>query len=88
MMSTILGAIGLISMIIVLTGSYRSGGEVGTGYGFTGLFAMLYAFGGLVLGVLPLCEKKYYKLFSVLGIILCLLTLALISACLYAGANQ
>ena len=57
MMSTILGAIGLISMIIVLTGSYRSGGEVGTGFGFTGLFAMLYAFAGLVLGVLPLCEK-------------------------------
>ena len=87
MMSTILGAIGLISMIIVLTGSYRSGGEVGTGFGFTGLFAMLYAFAGLVLGVLPLCEKRHYKLFSVLGILLCLLTLALISACLYAGAN-
>lgn len=86
-MSTILGTIGLISMIIVLTGSYQSGGEVETGYGFTGLFAMLYAFAGLVLGIVPLCEKKYYKLFSVLGIVLSLLTLALISACLYAGAN-
>ena len=86
-MSTVLGSIALISMMIVLVSSYRSGGEVGTGFGFTGLFAMLYAFAGLVLGVLPLCEKRYYKLFSVLGILLCLLTLALISACLYAGAN-
>ena len=86
-MSTALGTIGMVSMIVVLAGSYRSGGEVGTGFGFTGLFAMLYALVGLVLGTLPLLEKRYYKLFSVLGIVLCLLTLGLVSACLYAGAN-
>lgn len=86
-MSTILGGIGLVSMIIVLVISYRNGGEVETGFGFTGLFAMLYAFAGLVLGILPLREKTFYSLFSVLGILLNGMTLVLLSICLYAGAN-
>lgn len=86
-MSVILGVISLASLGAVVYLSCRSAGEALTGYGFTGLFAVIFSLIGLVLGVLTVRDKNYYRLFPVLGIVLNVAALAGISLILYAGAN-
>lgn len=84
-MSTILGTISAISLGIVVYMTYRSGGEAANGYGVTGLLATLFSLVGLILGVLTVRDKKYYRFFPWLGVVLNLLVLGSISAILYLG---
>lgn len=86
-MAVILGVISLASLGIVLFQAYRSDGEAAVSYGFTGLLAMLFSLTGLVLGVVTVSDKSYYRLFPVLGVLLNLAALGGISLILYAGAN-
>lgn len=86
-MSVALGAISLISLCIVVFLAYRGGGEAAVKYGFTGLLALLFSLVGLMLGILTLGDKTYYRLFPVLGILLNFASLGFISLILYAGAN-
>ncbi len=86
-MAAVLGLISLASLGIVVFFSYQSGGAAPTGYGFTGVLALLFSFTGLVLGILTVRDKNYYRLFPVLGVLLNLAALAEISLILYAGAN-
>lgn len=86
-MSVILGVISLASLGAVVFLSYRSGGEAETGFGFTGVLALIFSLVGIVLGILTLRDKNYYRLFPVLGTLLNLAALAGISLILYAGAN-
>ena len=86
-MSVILGIISLVSLGIVIFYSYQKGGEATAGYGLTGILAAIFSLTGLVLSIIALKEKKYYKFFPVLGIILNLVVLAEIGLILYVGAN-
>lgn len=86
-MSTILGTISAISLGIVVYMTYRSGGEAANGYGVTGLLATIFSLVGLVLGVLTVRDKKYYRFFPWLGVVLNLLVLGSISAILYMGSR-
>ena len=86
-MATILGIISLLSLWIVVFRTYQNRGEATVGYGITGLLATLFSLVGLVLGILTVRDKSYYKLFPVLGIILNFVVLALVSVILYVGAN-
>ena len=86
-MSTILGTISLISLSAVVFLAYRDAGTARTGYGFTGLLAMLYSLAGLYLGVATVKDKKYYRLFPVLGVVLNLAVLGLVGLILYMGAS-
>lgn len=86
-MATILGIISLVSLGIVLFQAYRNDGEAAVNYGFTGLLAMLFSLVGLVLGIVTVRDKSYYRLFPVLGVLLNLAALGGISLILYAGAN-
>ena len=86
-MSTILGTISAISLGIVVYMTYRSGGEAANGYGVTGLLATLFSLVGLILGILTVRDKKYYRFFPWLGVILNLLVLGSISAILYLGGR-
>lgn len=86
-MAAILGLISIGSLGLVVFRSYRSGGEVPVGYGVTGVLALIFSLVGLVLGVLTVRDKNYYRLFPVLGLLLNLAALAGISLILYAGAN-
>jgi len=83
--STILGGISLISMAVVVYLSYLQAESGGREYGAAGLFMTLFAFTGLILGVLAANEKERYKLFIVLGIILNLLVLFGMGIIIYAG---
>ncbi len=85
-MSTILGGISLISLGIVVYLSYRKDGAVPNGYGVTALFAAIFSITGLILGVVTVREKEYYRLFPWLGVILNLVVLGGISLILYLGA--
>lgn len=86
-MSAILGIISLAALGTVVFLAYRRSGEALAGYGFTGLFALLFSLTGEVLGFQTVGDKDHYRLFPVLGILLNLAALGGISLILYAGAN-
>lgn len=86
-MSTILGTISIISLIIVIYLTYLQEGTAAGGYGVTGLLATLFSLTGLILGVLTLREKEYFRFFPWLGTILNLIALGGISMILYVGTT-
>lgn len=85
-MSAILGAISTLSIGIVVYLTYQKAGEATTGYGVTGLLATLFSLTGLILGVLTVRDKTYYRVFPWLGIVLNLIALGSISVILYFGS--
>lgn len=86
-MSTILGVISLLALGAVIFLSYRNHGVAETGFGFTGILALVFSTVGIVMGILSWRDKNCYRLFPVLGTLLNLLALFSISIILYAGAN-
>lgn len=84
-MSVILGTISIISLLIVVYLTYLKDGAARVGYGMTGLLAAVFSMIGLILGIVTLREKNYYRLFPWLGIILNLLALFAVSLILRLG---
>lgn len=84
-MASILGVISLASLGAMVFLSYQKGGEVGAGYGVGTLLAGIYSTTGLVLGLLTIQKKEYYRLFPVLGIVLNLVALVCVGLILYMG---
>lgn len=84
-MSTILGIISTISLGIVVYLTYLRGGEATVGYGVTGLLAAVFSLSGLILGIVTVRNKEYYRLFPWLGVILNLVVLGSIGLILYLG---
>lgn len=85
-MATILGAISLLSLAYIIISSYQSAGQVPIQYGAVAFLTMLFAFVGIVLGVLSKSERDKFYFFGYLGIVLNVLVLAVLSVILYAGA--
>ena len=85
-MATILGIISIATLIYTVLMSYRQDGEVPRQYGAAAMLVMVFAFVGIILGVVSRTERDKYYLFSYLGIALNVLVLAAISIILYAGA--
>lgn len=85
-MATILGVISLASLAYIIIDSYTKAGEVPLQYGAVAFLTMIFAFVGIVLGVLSKSEKDKFYFFSYLGIVLNVLVLAALSVILYAGA--
>ena len=85
-MSTILGIISLASLIWVVYLTYQKSGDAPNGYGVTGLLATIFSFTGLILGVICVQDKHYYRLFPWLGVILNLLSLVCVGMILYVGS--
>ena len=85
-MSTILGVISLATLGYAVFMSYLRAGDVPRQYGAAAMLVMIYAFVGIGLGLVSRTERDKFYLFTYLGILLNVLTLALISAILYAGA--
>lgn len=86
-MATILGVITTLSLFAVIHLSFMQKGDAPISYGLTGLLSMLMSLVGLVLGVITVLEKDYYKLFPALGIILNLFSLIGVGFIVYAGMN-
>ena len=85
-MSTILGIISLAALIAVIYLTYLKGGDAPNGYGVTGLLATIFSFIGLILGVITVQERTYYRLFPWLGVILNLVSLICVGLILYLGS--
>ncbi len=85
-MATILGMISIASLGDIIVNSYRNDGQVPLQYGAVAFLTMLFAFAGIVLGVLSKSERDKFYFFSYLGIVLNVLVLAALSVILYAGA--
>ncbi|MDE5718286.1 MAG: hypothetical protein K2I53_11870 [Lachnospiraceae bacterium] len=85
-MATILGVISLASLVYIICESYANAGEVPLQYGAVAFLTMIFAFVGIVLGVLSKSERDKFYFFSYLGIVLNVLVLAALSVILYAGA--
>ncbi len=85
-MATILGVISLTSLVYIIYKSYANSGEIPLQYGAVAFLTMIFAFVGIVLGVLSKSERDKFYFFSYLGIVLNVLVLAALSVILYAGA--
>lgn len=85
-MATILGVISLVTIGYVILDSYRSAGAVPQEYGAAAFLTMIFAFVGIILGVISKSERDKFYFFSYLGIVLNVLVLAVLSVILYAGA--
>lgn len=85
-MSTILGILSNASLVAVIYLSFQKGGDIPTGYGVTGLLAVLFSLTGFVLGVVTVKDKAYYRLFPCLGILLNLAALGISALIIYVAA--
>lgn len=85
-MATILGVISLVTIGYVVLDSYRNAGTVPLEYGAAAFLTMIFAFVGIILGVVSKSERDKFYFFSYLGIVLNVLVLAALSVILYAGA--
>lgn len=85
-MSTVLGMISIVSLSVVVYLTYLSGGEAQNGYGVTGLLATIFSLVGLLLGIVTVRDKSYYRFFPWLGVALNLLVLGSVSFILYLGS--
>lgn len=85
-MATILGVISLATLAYMVAASYQRAGDVPLQYGAAALLSMIFAFVGIVLGVVSKSDRDRFYFFSYLGIALNVLVLAVLSVILYAGA--
>lgn len=84
-MSTILGIISNVSLGIVIYLTYLRSGNAPIGYGLTGLLAVLFSVVGLILGIVTIQQKDYFRFFPVLGILLNLAALGFVAFLLQLG---
>ena len=85
-MSTILGIISLGTLAYAVLMSYLKAGDIPRQYGAAALLVMIFAFIGIILGVVSKTERDKFFFFTYLGIVLNVLALVVISIILYAGA--
>ncbi len=69
-MSTILGVISLLSMVIAIILTFQNQGEAKVGYGITSAVALIFTIIGMILGIKTRFEKDMYYIFANIGIII------------------
>ena len=84
-LSSCLGLIADVSLVVALYGSFKTDGRPEFRYGLVVFLSMLLAIAGLILGVKARMEKDRFYLFANLGIFFNLAGLILVSMILYAG---
>lgn len=84
-MSTILGVIALISMILAIIFTFRNQGDAKIGYGMTAILALIFSGTGEVLGIKTRMERDMYYIFANIGIVLNGLMLAFLIYILVLG---
>lgn len=85
-MSTILGIMDLVSLVLVVYLSYCNDGVALPRYGSTGVLITVFSLIGLIMAILSKYEPDRFYLFSYLGIGLNILSLIAVSFILFAGA--
>ncbi len=85
-MSTVLGIVSAVSILLALYFTFRNGGIAEPRYGVAVLTAVLFSIAGLILGILSRMEPDKYYLFSYLGLVINTLVLTGAGFILFAGA--
>lgn len=83
-MSVVLGLISFISLIVVLVFSYKNNGATSQN-GLSAMLATVFAFIGLLLGIISECHRDVYRFFPNTGIVLNVLSLGIGVFMLYLG---
>lgn len=84
-MSTLLGLIAVVSMVLAVYCTYLDKGNAPMQYGMVVLLSVIYAMTGMLLGVKSLLEKDIFKLFPIMGIVLNVLAVLAGGFILYLG---
>lgn len=84
-MSTILGIISMVSLIIVIFLTYLKAGNATKSYGLTGLLVTVFSLIGLILGLFSIKENDRFHLFQWIGILLNSILLLAMVGIIYAG---
>ncbi len=84
-MSTILGSISMVSLLIVIYLTFLKDGQAPISYGLTGLLVALFSFIGLLLGLTSLKESDRFHLFQWIGLIINSIVLIAMILIIYAG---
>lgn len=84
-MSTILGALSLASIITVLILSYKAAGEGSRRLGATLFIALAFSISGLFIGAISKTKHDSFMLFCYLGIVLNLIAFFFDCVILYLG---
>ena len=84
-MSAILGAISVGTLITAVFLTYRNGGQAQTRYAAAAFVAAVFSVVGIVLGIMSRFERDIFKLFPNLGIILNSLSILFVIGVLILG---
>ena len=84
-LSSALGLISAVSVVMALYFAYQNGGTAEPRYGVALLLAALFSVAGFILGILSKMEPDKYYFFSYLGLILNALVLIGTGFILFAG---
>jgi len=84
-LSTVLGTISIVSIIMMLYFTFRNGGVAQPRYGFSMLVAVLFSVVGLILGIRSRMEPDKFYFFSYLGLAINLVVLLGAGFILFAG---
>ncbi len=85
-MSTILGIIELSSIAYAVYNTFDRGGEAPLRYASACALVTVFAFIGIILGLIGRKESERFYIFAYVGLVLNVLALIAISGILYAGA--
>ncbi|MCR5032097.1 MAG: DUF6142 family protein [Lachnospiraceae bacterium] len=85
-MSSVLGVISVISLVLVVFLSYKNEGTPSARYGAVCVLSLVFSLSGIILGVAGRMQRDSFYFFAYLGIALNVAALFIISAILYAGA--
>jgi len=84
-MSTVLGIISIITLILIVYFSFLRNGEVPERYAATMLIIAIFSLTGIILGIIGLFEKEKYHLFPRIGVLLNTIAAGIIGFIIYSG---
>jgi len=85
MISSVLGVISIVSVILAIMLSYQERGQMNARLGLAVLFAFLFSIGGMVKGVQARMDKDTFPFFPILGLITNGLVILATLFIIYAG---
>lgn len=84
-MGAVLGALSLITLLLLILLTFLRGGEATISYAFAGLLASLFSVAGLILSILCVHDAYQYHLPGWIGMITSGVSLAALAGILYLG---
>lgn len=85
-LSSALGVIDIVAIVYAIRYTFMAGGEAKDSYAGAMFLVLIFAFAGILLGLIGKSERDKFHFFAYLGIVLNIMVVMAISGILYAGA--